>query len=130
MIGTPEPLAARAQSSMAVICGTPTPATMRVVQMEPGPMPTFTASTPASMSARVAWAVATLPATSSNGPFQLRRVSRTASSTPRLWPWAVSMTSTSTPALSRASTRASRSAPTPTAAAASRRCCASMAAWG
>ena len=28
---------------MAVICGTPTPVTMRVVQMEPGPMPTLTA---------------------------------------------------------------------------------------
>ena len=25
-----------------MICGTPTPATTRVVQIEPGPMPTFT----------------------------------------------------------------------------------------
>ena len=32
---------------MAVICGTPTPATTRVVQIEPGPMPTLTASAPA-----------------------------------------------------------------------------------
>ena len=32
-----------AASMMAVSCGTPTPATMRVVQMEPGPTPTFTA---------------------------------------------------------------------------------------
>ena len=39
---------------MAVICGTPTPATTRVVQMEPGPMPTLTASAPASISASVA----------------------------------------------------------------------------
>ena len=31
---------------MAVICGTPAPATTRVVQIEPGPMPTFTASAP------------------------------------------------------------------------------------
>ena len=30
----------------AVICGTPTPATMRVVQIEPGPIPTFTAVSP------------------------------------------------------------------------------------
>ena len=36
---------------MAVSCGTPTPATMRVVQIEPGPMPTLTASAPASISA-------------------------------------------------------------------------------
>ena len=36
---------------MAVNCGTPTPATMRVVQIEPGPIPTFTASAPASISA-------------------------------------------------------------------------------
>ena len=27
---------------MAESCGTPTPATMRVVQIEPGPMPTLT----------------------------------------------------------------------------------------
>ena len=36
---------------IAVSCGTPTPATMRVVQIEPGPMPTLTASAPASISA-------------------------------------------------------------------------------
>ena len=40
----------------------PTPATMRVVQMEPGPMPTFTTSAPASISAFVPSPVATLPA--------------------------------------------------------------------
>ena len=39
--------AASAQSMMAVNCGTPTPATMRVVQIDPGPIPTFTASAPA-----------------------------------------------------------------------------------
>ena len=38
----------------AVICGTPMPATTRVVQMEPGPMPTLTQSAPAWMSASVA----------------------------------------------------------------------------
>jgi len=36
---------------MAVTWGTPTPATTRVVQIEPGPTPTLTASAPASMSA-------------------------------------------------------------------------------
>src|SRR6185312_15764831 len=35
-------------SSTAVSCGTPTPVTTRVVQMEPGPTPTFTALTPRS----------------------------------------------------------------------------------
>ena len=45
-------------------CGMPIPATMRVVQMEPAPMPTLTQSAPALMSASVASAVATLPATS------------------------------------------------------------------
>ena len=42
MMGTPWRSATRAQSLIAVICGTPTPATTRVVQMLPGPMPTFT----------------------------------------------------------------------------------------
>jgi len=52
--GVPLSRAARADSMMAVSCGTPTPATMRVVQIEPGPMPTFTASAPASIRARAA----------------------------------------------------------------------------
>ncbi len=63
-------------------------------------MPTFTASTPASISAWVASAVATLPAMSSKRALgKFLRISRTASSTPREWPWAVSITITSTPAL-------------------------------
>src|SRR6185312_8531051 len=45
-------LSAVATMSIAEICGTPTPATTRVVQIEPGPTPTLTASTPASRSAR------------------------------------------------------------------------------
>ena len=49
---------------IAVSCGTPTPVTTRVVQIEPGPTPTFTASTPRSTSARAPSRVATLPATS------------------------------------------------------------------
>ena len=50
--GTPCSRAAREASAMAVICGIPAPVTMRVVQMEPGPMPTLMASAPASMSAK------------------------------------------------------------------------------
>jgi len=65
MTGTPAPRAARAHSNIAVICGTPAPLTTRVVQIEPGPMPAFTASTPAEIKSRVASAVATLPATRS-----------------------------------------------------------------
>ena len=63
MAGTPWARAAAAHSITAVSCGTPTPATTRVVQMEPGPMPIFTASAPASISASTASGVATLPAT-------------------------------------------------------------------
>ena len=60
--GTPAARQTSAASRIAVSCGTPTPATMRVVQIEPGPMPTLTASAPASISARAPSAVATLPA--------------------------------------------------------------------
>ena len=45
------PRAPDSASWIAVICGTPTPATMRVVQIEPGPMPTLTPSAPWSTSA-------------------------------------------------------------------------------
>src|SRR5512134_1985177 len=77
--GTPCAAAARAHSSTAVICGTPTPATTRVVQIEPGPTPHFTASTPALQSASAASKVATLPATTSK-PLKFAFVERTASS--------------------------------------------------
>ncbi len=49
--GTPVSLSAAATLATAVTCGTPTPATTRVVQIEPGPCPTFTPSTPASTRA-------------------------------------------------------------------------------
>ena len=49
--GTPVLASASATFWIAVICGTPTPATMRVVQIEPGPMPTLTPSAPWSTSA-------------------------------------------------------------------------------
>ena len=65
MMGTPALAAARAHSAMAVICGTPAPVTTRVVQMEPGPIPTFTPSTPSCSRSHAPANVATLPATRS-----------------------------------------------------------------
>ena len=62
-IGVPVRAASSATSMIAVSWGTPTPATTRVVQIEPGPMPTFTASAPRSIRMRAPSAVATLPAT-------------------------------------------------------------------
>ena len=50
---------------------------MRVVQIAPGPMPTFTASTPASIRSRAPSAVATLPAITWMSQFFL--ISRTVS---------------------------------------------------
>ena len=47
---------------MAVTCGTPTPETTRVVQIEAGPMPTLMPSAPAFASAAAPSPVATLPA--------------------------------------------------------------------
>ena len=61
MTGMPCSRAASEASYTAVTCGTPTPATTRVVQIEPGPTPTLTASAPASMSACAPERVATLP---------------------------------------------------------------------
>src|ERR1035441_5464149 len=94
MTGIPCSRAARAASAMAVICGMPAPVTMRVVQLDPGPMPTLMASAPASISASAPSYVATLPArrpTVGNALF----TSRIASSTREEWPCAESMASTS-----------------------------------
>ena len=113
--GTSVPCSAAATSPTAVSCGTPTPATMRVVQMEPGPMPTLTASAPASTSMRAASPVAMLPAmTCRSGWWRL--ISRTRSITPLEWPWAVSTTTTSTPAATSFSSRSWLSPPVPRAA--------------
>ena len=60
IIGT-APFTAAATLAMAEICGTPTPVTTRVVQIEPGPIPTLTASTPALIKSIAAWPVAILP---------------------------------------------------------------------
>src|SRR5438876_8083086 len=97
--------APRTASTMAVICGTPIPVTTRVVQIDPGPTPTFTASTPRSTSARAPASVAMLPATSC-APGKASRKHATVSSTPWLWPCAESTTITSHPASSSAWARA------------------------
>ena len=52
--GTPWRIATSATSKTAVTCGTPTPATTRVVQIEPGPTPALRQSAPASISASAA----------------------------------------------------------------------------
>ena len=48
-------------SSIAVTCGTPMPAIILVVHIEPGPIPTLTASTPAFINSNAASEVAILP---------------------------------------------------------------------
>ena len=48
-------------SKIALICGTPIPAIILVVHIEPGPIPTLTASAPAFTSSNAASEVAILP---------------------------------------------------------------------
>ena len=48
-------------SEIACNCGTPTPATILVVQIDPGPIPTFNESAPALIKSFAASAVAILP---------------------------------------------------------------------
>eukprot|EP01139_Manchomonas_bermudensis_P021079 Amastigsp_a680949_59.p4 type:complete len:154 gc:universal Amastigsp_a680949_59:1214-753(-) len=108
MTGTPWRRAKRATLKTAVACARPTAMTSCVVQMEPMPMPTRSPSTPASMSRR-AWAtVTTFPPTTSTDGWALLRCAIISS-----WytesPFDESMTSTSTPASTRAAAR-SRSA--------------------
>ena len=49
-------------SSIALNCGTPIPATSLVVQIDPGPIPTLTISTPCFIKNFAASAVAIFPA--------------------------------------------------------------------
>ena len=92
-------------------------------------MPTLTQSAPALISASVASGVATLPATScASGYFSLTR--RTQRMMLALWPWALSSTSTSTPASSSAPVRSRISFVTPMAAAHSSRPAPSLAELG
>src|SRR6476661_1072546 len=121
MTGTPAGRHALAASQMAVTCGTPMPVTTRVVQIDPGPTPTLTASTPASTSACAPALVATLPPTmSTREPTSC--LSRATISTTRIeCPCAVSTMITSMPASTRAIARLYDSSPTPTAASQSSR---------
>ena len=114
---------------MAESWGTPTPATTRVVQMEPGPIPTFTASAPFSTSILAASPVAILPTTISI-PGNDALASRSFSTTPLECPWAVSITMASAPALTKACIRSSVSDVTPTPAATRRRPLSSLQAIG
>src|ERR1700758_5304444 len=82
--GTPYSAAASAMSYTAVTCGTPTPATTRVVQIDPGPTPAFNPYAPDSQSVRAASPVAMLPATTSNSP-ESDAIRSTISITPREW---------------------------------------------
>ena len=72
--GMPASWQTAAQSRTAVSWGTPTPATSRVVQTEPGPTPTLMPCAPAAIRSRAPSAVATLPATISMST--VRRSSR------------------------------------------------------
>ena len=94
---------AAAASITAVICGTPVPATTRVVHMDPGPMPTFTASAPASANAFAPAAVATLPAIICIF-LKAFFIAFNVSMTPLVWPCALSIQITSTPKLFNAAT--------------------------
>src|SRR5271168_4640429 len=88
-------VAAREQTYSAVICGMPTPATMRVVQIEPGPCPTLIVVAPADARYSTPAALVTLPAMMGNFGKALRRT-RTVSPTPLLNPCAVETATTST----------------------------------
>ena len=99
----------------AEIWGTPTPATTLVVQIEPGPTPTFTAFTPASIKSRAASGVTIFPPIiSKSGNASL--ISLILSITPLECPCAESTAIISTPASTNAFTLLTESAPTPTPA--------------
>ena len=115
MMPTFFPLSAAAASSTAVICGTPVPATIRVVQIEPGPMPTLIASAPASAKAFAPAAVATLPAITCM-PLNVFLMAFKESITGFVCPCALSRQIMSTPARCNAATRSSVSFVIPTPA--------------
>ena len=96
---------------MAVIWGTPTPATTRVVQMEPGPdahLHRVGAGVDQGLRPPRRWRCCR-PGSGPSGYFFL--MARTVSMTFWLWPWAVSTTSRSTPASISSSTRSRRLGP-------------------
>ncbi len=111
MTGTSCRLATSATCATAVICGIPAPVTTRVVQIDPGPMPTLIPSAK-STTAAAASRVPTFPTTTSAPVSSV--MWRALSMTLRLWAWAQSINSTSAPASSAA--RARSVSPGPTAA--------------
>ena len=116
MTGMPLDLHASTTLCTAVSCGTPTPETILVVQIEPGPIPTLTALAPASIRALAAAPVAILPAMIvDSGDFAL--ISATVSITPWECPCAVSITIASAPASIRAMALLTPFTPVPVAAA-------------
>ena len=127
--GTPVPRTARAHSRIAVICGTPAPETTRVVQMEPGPIPTLMPSTPSDTSSFAPSKVATLPQSSCT-PGCLLLMALTAAITRVVWPCAVSMASTSTLRATSSSARSMKSPVAPIAAPTRSRPWLSLAAFG
>ena len=104
IIGTPVPSSASATSKIALNCGTPTPAMIRVVQILPGPIPTFTPSAPFSTKNRAASAVAIFPTTTSKSGY-LALIDRRALTMFLLCPCAESSTTASTCSRTSASTR-------------------------
>ena len=122
--------AAFAHSMIELIIGTPMPATTRVVQIEPAPMPTFTASTPASIE-RLGRLGRGDVAGDEIGVRELAAdAARPCRCTPCEWPCAVSMTSTSTPAATSACARSIESLAMPMAAPQRSRPSASLHAFG
>ena len=113
----------------AEICGTPTPDTTLVVQIEPGPTPTFTAFTPASIKSSAASGVTIFPPImSKSGKAAL--ISFILLITPFECPCAESTAIMSTPASTRAATLLTVSVPTPTPAPTLSLPCSSFAALG
>ena len=114
--GTPEFFIAFDTSIIADNCGKPTPAITLVVQIEPGPIPTLTASAPASTKYLAASAVAIFPTITSKFG-NLFFIFFKTSTTPLVWPCAVSIIIASTSDLTNASALFKASEVTPIAAA-------------
>ena len=126
MIGTSVPATSCAASQTAEICGTPTPEITRVVQIDPGPIPTLIPSAPDFKRSRQPSRVATFPAITCISHRFL--ISWTVSITLLECPCAESTTSTSTPLEIRFSALSKSN--TPTAAPTRKRPCLSLHAFG
>ncbi len=118
-----------AHSITADNCGTPAPATTRVMHTAPGPTPTLTASAPASINRLVPSAVATFPPIICASGKWLR-IFLTISISCKESPCAMSTTMQSAPAASTLSTRFNSFSFTPTAAPTASRPRASFVAFG